>query len=244
MKPFLILQLRENNEAADGEFQAFLTCGNLSKTNVVRIRMESDPLPEINLQDYAGIIVGGGPWNVSDHEEKQSDVQKNAEIWLHNLLNQIVKDDIPFLGACYGFGILTKNQGSLVSKEQYGEDVSGVDINLTEEGQRDPLLQGIPATFRALVGHKEACQKLPQNAILLGSSNTCPVQMFRIGQNVYATQFHPELDAEGICVRIDVYKHAGYFPPEDAEELKNRMRQEVITYPMHILKTFIERYQV
>ena len=43
--------------------------------------------------------------------------------------------------------------------------------------------------------------------------------MFRIKENLYATQFHPELDAEGLVTRIDIYRHAGYFPPESAEEL-------------------------
>jgi GMP synthase (glutamine-hydrolysing) len=40
-----------------------------------------------------------------------------------------------------------------------------------------------------------------------------------VGDNVYATPFHPELDA-GICTRIDVYKNNGYFAPESAETLK------------------------
>ena len=40
---------------------------------------------------------------------------------------------------------------------------------------------------------------LPRHAVLLASSPTCPVQAFRIGSHVYATQFHPELDAARTC---------------------------------------------
>ena len=58
----------------------------------------------------------------------------------------------------------------------------------------------------------------------LATSAACPVQAFRVGQNVYATQFHPELDLEGICTRIEVYKNAGYFDPSEAETLKEPSR--------------------
>ena len=51
----------------------------------------------------------------------------------------------------------------------------------------------------------------------LAGSPTCPVQMFRVRQNLYATQFHPELDVPGLLTRISVYRNAGYFPPEEAD---------------------------
>ena len=36
-----------------------------------------------------------------------------------------------------------------------GEPVCAVDINLTPEAQDDPLLAGLPASFRGFVGHKK-----------------------------------------------------------------------------------------
>ena len=59
----------------------------------------------------------------------------------------------------------------------------------------------------------------------LAASSTCPVQAFRVGRNVYATQFHPELDIEGLCLRIDVYRHSGYFAPEEADDIKEMARR-------------------
>ena len=70
----------------------------------------------------------------------------------------------------------------------------------------------------------------------------CPVQAFRIGANVYATQFHPELDAEGLCTRIDVYKHAGYFQPEEADELKALAYRSNVSHPPGVLRRFVQRY--
>ena len=68
------------------------------------------------------------------------------------------------------------------------------------------------------------------------------MQAFRLGANVYATQFHPELDAVGISTRVDVYRHYGYFEPEDADRIKEMARQATVTEPERILKAFVERY--
>ena len=68
------------------------------------------------------------------------------------------------------------------------------------------------------------------------------MQAFRIGSRIYATQFHPELDAAGLCTRIEVYKHAGYFEPDQAGELKAQARRSDVTHPPAILRRFVERY--
>lgn len=243
MKPFLILQLRANQAAAEGEFNAYLKYGGLSPHEVTRIRMESDALPQIDLKDYSGVIVGGGPWNISDTPEEKDERQKIAEAWLDDLLTRVVERDTPYLGICYGLGALNVNQGAGVSKERYSENPSAIDIELLPQANRDPLLIDLPSSFRAFVGHKEACQELPKGTVWLARSKDCPIQMFRLGHNVYGTQFHPELDAEGICVRVDAYKDAGYYPPEEAELLKEKLGKETVTVPMQILKRFVMRYK-
>jgi len=244
MKPFLILQLRPNVTASKNEFNAILTYGELLPEDVIRIRMDKDPLPTIDLTEYSGVIIGGGPWNVSDHPDIKSPEQKSAEYWLSGLLQRIIETDTPFLGRCFGLGALAKILGSTISKEQYTEDVGAVRIELLPDAYKDALLKDLPETFRAIVGHKEACQQLPHGAKHLAQSSVCPIQMFRIKKNVYATQFHPELDVADACVRIDIYKHAGYFKPEDAEKLKKRLQKEKLSVPMEILKRFVQKYKI
>ena len=121
--------------------------------------------------------------------------------------------------------------------------MGGADILLTEEGREDPLLQGVPPRFRALLGHKEACDESPPRSVLLASSSECPVQMFRVGANVYATQFHPEGDAAGFKLRIDIYKDYGYFPAETADELAARLDGERTPHAQRILHNFVNRYR-
>ena len=83
---------------------------------------------------------------------------------------------------------------------------------------------------------------LPAGAVLLATSPHCPVQMFRIGQNVYATQFHPELDADGLINRITVYDRHGYYPPEQAEEVAAGARRADVSQAPQLLRAFVTRY--
>ena len=242
MKPFLILQLRPIDEASNNEFEAFLEYGNLLEGDVHRIRMEENGIPILNLNDYSGVIVGGGPCNVSDNHEEKYDYQKVFEPQLLKLLERIVQTDFPYLGTCYGLGILNAYLGGSVSKDKYSEKVDAVQINISDEGLNDDLLKDIPTSFIAFGGHKEACQNIPNSAVLLASSNTCPYQMIRVKNNIYATQFHPELDLNGILVRIEAYKNHGYFQLSEAEALSEQVKTYDIEYPSVILKGFVQKY--
>ncbi|MGO4188119.1 glutamine amidotransferase [Pseudarthrobacter sp. TAF60_1] len=241
MKPFLLLASRAEDSAAEDEYAAYLRYGGLSPEQLHRIRLEAGPLPELDLAAYSGVIVGGSPFTSSDPSAHKSATQHRVERELARLLDRIVDQDFPFLGACYGVGTLGTHQGALIDRT-FGEPLGGVEIELTDTGIADPVLRGMPARFTAFTGHKEACTKLPSHAVLLASSQACPVQMFRIKENLYATQFHPELDVEGLVTRIDIYRHAGYFPPESAEELMVAARGFTVTEPMTILKNFVARY--
>ncbi len=241
MRPFLLLSSRAEDVAADGEYSAFLRFTGLPPERLQRIRMEAGPLPALDLDDYAGVFVGGGPFNSSDPPDGKSAVQRRVEAELRSLLDEVVDRDLPFFGACYGIGTLGVHQGGVVDRT-YAEPVSCVPIRLTPAGLADPVLAGLPEQFDALVGHKEACRELPPTAVLLATSPGCPVQTFRVRQNVYATQFHPELDIAGVVTRARVYRDAGYFPPSELEELIARLTTAVVTEPPRMLANFVARY--
>lgn len=241
MKPFLLLSSRAEDIAADDEYAAFLRDCGLAPRRLVRVRMEEGPLPRIELDDYAGIFLGGGPFNSSDPEEIKSTAQVRVEREVSALLDEVVARDFPFMGACYGVGTLGVHQGGIVDR-QYAEPIGPTAITLTDAGRADPVLAGLPPVFEAYVGHKEACSVLPPTATLLAASPRCPVQMFRVKQNLYATQFHPELDRAGIITRVRVYQHYGYFPPEETEELIARLNGTHVTHPPRILANFTALY--
>jgi len=241
VKPFLLLAVRADDAAADNEYESFLACAGLREHDLRRHRLEQRPLGNVDLRDWSGIFLGGGPFNASDPQGSKSPVQRRVEADLRGLFEQVIRADFPFLGACYAIGTLGDHQGAEVDR-RYAEPIGAVPVTLTREGRRDPLLRGLPATFDAFVGHKEAISRLPDHAVLLASSPTCPVQAFRVGSAVYATQFHPELDAASLCTRIEVYKHAGYFEPAQADELKAQAHRSNVTHPPAILSRFARRY--
>jgi GMP synthase (glutamine-hydrolysing) len=241
VKPFLLLAIRADDAAADNEYESFLACAGLHERDLRRHRLEQRPLGNVDLQDWSGIFLGGGPFNASDPEESKSPVQRRVEADLRALFDKVVSADFPFLGACYGIGTLGGHQGAVVDR-RYAEPIGTVPVTLTREGRHDPLLAGLPATFDAFVGHKEAISELPRHAVPLAGSPACPVQAFRVGSAAYATQFPPELDAASLCTRIEVYKHAGYFEPAQAGELKARAHRSNVTHPPAILRRFARRY--
>jgi GMP synthase (glutamine-hydrolysing) len=237
-KPFLFLGIRAQDAAADDEYAAVLRCAGLDEGGVRRFRLERDVLDELDLDDWSGIIVGGGPWNVSDPLDQKAPEQVRGEARLRELAVQVVAADFPFLGACYGVGTLGTLPGGLVDRT-YGEPIGPMTIELSKAGRQDQLLGGLPSAFTAFLGHKEAVSRLPDGAVLLASSATCPVQAFRIGTNVYATQFHPELDVAGLVTRIEVYEHFGYFAPGEGGALVAAARAATVTEPPRILERFV-----
>jgi GMP synthase (glutamine-hydrolysing) len=244
MKPFLVLQLRPETDASDGEYEALLDKGGLEAGATHRIRLDRDPIPaDLSLDDYAGVIVGGGPGCVSDPNDTKSDMDKRIEDAIFGLMPEITARDIPYMGCCYGIGILAAHLGAPVSKERYSEPISAVECRVIGQGQDDPLLAGLPDDFLAFVGHKEAVQALPEGCAHLLASETCPFQMIRYGDNVYATQFHPEADGAVFEQRIRIYKDHGYFDPADADRLIADCHAQSVTMPERILRRFVERYR-
>ena len=241
-KPVLILQLRPEDTTSDSEYACILKYAGLQSSDTYRKRIEQQGIPDdLNPKDYSAIIVGGSPFDISTPEHRKSGIQKKIEADFNRLLEQVVALDFPFLGACSGNGLLGNYLGTSISTK-YSESVGCVTLDITEAGKQDKLLRGFPDQIEVLLGHKEAVDTLPEGATLLMSGSSCPVQMFRIGENVYATQFHPEGDAEEFILRIDTYRNHGYFEPHEADALKNEVSKNPTPYAQEMLRRFVECY--
>ena len=241
-KPVLILQLRPEEITSNSEFACFLKYGRLQAQDTCRIRIEQTGIPaDLRLNDYSAIIVGGSPFDISTPDNKKSKIQKKIEADFEYLFSQVISQDFAFLGACSGNGLLGHYLGTTISKK-YGETVSCVKIDITEAGKKDTLLIDLPSQIDVLLGHKEACDNTPEGTTLLMTGTNCPVQMFRSGENVYATQFHPEGDAEEFILRIETYKNHGYFKTHEAEVLKKAVSRRPTPHAQKILRRFVNRF--
>ncbi len=240
MKPFLLLSARPEPAAARGEYLAVAKFAGLTSRQLVQHSVIDQPLGGIDLGAYSGVILGGGPFNSSD--EDKSDLQLRVEADLSYVVDEVLSRQIGFLGLCYGVGVLTSALGGVVDRT-YGEPPSGIAVRLTDEGRSDPLLAGVTDEFVAFVAHKEACTELPASAVLLAEGDDCPVQMFRVGEHAYATQFHPELDADALADRLRIYQHAGYFDPDSLSDLIQMAYSTSMTSAVHkVLSNFVARY--
>lgn len=218
MLPFLLVSTRPEDEAVEAEYACFQRVTGLDENSLEQVRLDMLGLPDIDVNAYTGIIVAGSPYGTTTPDDKKSATQKRTEAELAHLFTDIVAARTPCLTTGYGTEVATVLRGGLVSRA-WAEDPQMVDIMLTEEGMNDPLLDGFPREFLTYVHHREAVERMPEGAVLLAKSLTCPVQAMRMGENFYATQFNPEIDSDAIRIRLSAYEDAGYGTGGDFDSL-------------------------
>lgn len=239
-KPFLLLSTRPEDDASAAELVSFREKMGLDRAGITQFRLEASPLGDVDLDNYSGIVLGGSPFDNS--EPDKSKLQLRVESDIARVMAEVLERDFPLFGACYGIGAVGTAIGAVVDPT-YGEPASVVDVTLTDEGKSDPMLEGMPPTFKSMVGHKDAITSLPDRAVLLATGNNCPVQMFRVGANVYATQFNPELDPEAFAYRLRVYADRGYYAPGELDSIIATTVNVDLTVDDLLLRNFARIHQ-
>ena len=140
--------------------------------------------------DCRGVIILGGPMNV-DEESKYPFLKKEKEL-IENWLNK----DIPLLGICLGAQLIAQVAGGKVLKADEKE-IGWYPIRLTEEGEQDSLLKGLPKLFEVFQLHEDTFE-IPPKGERLVTSDGCLNQGFRTGKRGYGLQFHLEANSEMI----------------------------------------------
>lgn len=238
-RPFLLLSTRPEDEAAAEELASFTAGMQLDDGAIEQRRVESAPLGEVDLDSYSGVLLGGSPFNNSDAVKSQNQLRVEREIG--TLVREIIDRDYPLMGACYGIGTVGTLIGATLDDE-YAEEAGLITVTITPEGASDPVLDGVPESFHTLVGHKEAVSSVPSTATVLVSGAACPIQMFRVKSNVYATQFHPELTAPALEARLRLYAHLGYVRADVMESNIAEAYTGDFTWNNQILANFAARY--
>jgi GMP synthase (glutamine-hydrolysing) len=147
----------------------------------------------VNPENYAAIIVLGGPDSANDQTEKMT-----AEL---AFIRKILDLGIPYLGICLGLQVMVKAGGGQVIKSPVKEvgfrDGNGdlYSVELTQEGLHDALFDGLANTFTVFHLHGETVE-LNDDMSLLGTGKLCRNQIVRVGENAYGIQCHFELTEE------------------------------------------------
>jgi GMP synthase-like glutamine amidotransferase len=160
------------------------------------VRERGDDLLEWNVSQgpppespagFDALVVFGGSMHV-DQEEKHP--------WLtgqHDLVRDAVERCQPLMGVCLGGQLLARSAGAHVGPASRPE-IGWVDVELTPEGEADPVIGALPARFEAFEWHSYAFE-VPPNGVLLAENAVC-AQAFKVGEKAWGVQFHPEVTPE------------------------------------------------
>ncbi|RXK81614.1 glutamine amidotransferase [Chlorobaculum sp. 24CR] len=151
---------------------------------------EALPAPE----RCAGVVVTGSHAMVTDNLPWSVAIER----WIREL----VAIRAPFLGICYGHQLLGRATGGQVGYHPRGREAGTVSIELTSEGERDALFDGIPARFAAHATHAQSVLRLPTDAVHLAFNDYEPNHAFRVGESAWGVQFHPEYTREIMAVYL------------------------------------------
>jgi GMP synthase-like glutamine amidotransferase len=146
-----------------------------------------------------------------DEEEKYPFLKEEKAF-----IKELLKKETPLLGICLGGQLLARVCKAEVKKAPY-EEIGYFKINLTEEGQNDPLFKGCETSFEVFQWHEDTFD-IPKESILLATSKDF-YQAFKIGKNAYGLQFHIEVTPQMIELWIDEYLN---------KEEKEKMRKIII----------------
>jgi GMP synthase (glutamine-hydrolysing) len=129
--------------------------------------------------------------------------QEGHHPWLREenfFLQRLLDVRTPVLGICLGAQLLAKAAHASVGPAREFE-IGWYDVELTDEGLDDPVLGRLPSRFRAFQWHYYT-HGVPAGAVELARNANC-TQAFRLGENAWGVQFHPEVTLPQIEGWID-----------------------------------------
>lgn len=134
--------------------------------------------PAAELRHAKAVIISGGP----------SSVYQPGSPTIDPAVLQL--PDVAILGICYGQQLIAHLAGGVVSKGDKGE-YGSADITVHNP---TALLEGLPATQRVWMSHRDKVTQVPPGYSIVASTETCAIAaMANPAAKHYAVQFHPEV---------------------------------------------------
>lgn len=148
------------------------------------------PGPDV-VDDYDGFVYLGGGY-MPDETDRAPWLKREAE-----LVRAAWDADKPQLGICLGGQLLAHVAGGTVKAKTGAPEKGATEITFTADAADDPVFGKVGPKTHFIESHVDRITQLPESAQLLGSSELCEIQAFRIGRS-WGMQFHPEASADSV----------------------------------------------
>ena len=177
----------------------------------------------LDIDDYGGLVIMGGIMSANDttHFPFLNDEIKLIKKW--------IVTEKPLVGICLGAQLIAKALGVKVCVGQQPE-IGWYRLRISKEGASDVLFRGFPPEVTVFEWHHDSFN-LPNNTYRLASSDFYQNQVFRIGRNAYALQFHPEVDEELIRSWIEIHR-------EELRQMNPNLSQKILMDTKKNLKNY------
>jgi len=137
MKPFIMVSTRPEFEAAQNEYESFLSQSGLPREDLHHVLLEEvDFLDAFTAGDVSGVLIGGSPYDVSTPEGSKTRSQMHVEEQVRELLAVALKEGVPVLATGFGLEVLAGYLGTSTSRE-FGEELGATEIFVTADGRAD-----------------------------------------------------------------------------------------------------------
>ena len=150
-----------------------------------------DALPK-DLRHHHAIVVFGGPQSANDPED-----WVKAET---DLMGRACADGARVLGLCLGAQMMIRAYGGTVGTHPEGRaEIGYYPVKPTQAGTKLAAEHANPWPCTVYQWHREGWFDLPKGFEALMSGGDFEQQAFRIGENAYGLQFHPEVTYAMMC---------------------------------------------
>lgn len=164
------------------------------------VHASDEPLGERELRADLVLFGGSGAYSVLDPHP-----------WVKQFLVfllEVVAEDLPAWGSCFGFQGLSLAMGGAVENRPQDTRLGGFPVQLTAAGAQDPLFAPLAPRFEAQFGHHDFVTRLPAGVTPLAQDDQGRVEAFRVDDShFWGAQFHPELDRHTTLSRFRHYQH-------------------------------------
>jgi GMP synthase-like glutamine amidotransferase len=155
------------------------------------LREEMIPSDEV-IKSYQGVIITGSHHSVNDETQ---------DYWTSEIIRLIQYSALNgtprIFGCCFGAQIIAKALGGEVSNNPTNKFMLQPELIQLNSHAIVNYFPFIKPTYSLIESHGEYISRLPSDAISLGSSPSCPHELYLTGakNNILGCQSHPEFDA-------------------------------------------------